>query len=133
MSAKSAGKTANWPLGSAAVPGFSAEAFDSLLKANAKAAEIWLDSWSRLAGESAGFVSRRWKQDLDLLERLRSCRTPLELLQVQSEFMQQALVDYMNEMGKVADMETEAGVSEIEALDAGAKEASKAARRPGGA
>jgi len=29
-------------------------------------------------------------------------------------------------------METEAGVSEIEALDAGAKEASKAAGRPGG-
>lgn len=110
----------------------SPQAFESLLQANAKAAEIWLESWARLAGESASFASRRWKQDLDLLERLRGCKTPLELLQVQSAFVQKALVDYMRETGKIADLETEAGVSEIEVLDTGARKACGSAERPAG-
>ena len=108
--------------------GLSTQGFQSLLQANARAAEIWLESWTRLADESSGFLSRRWKQDLDLMERIMGCKSPLELLQVQSEFMQRALVDYMKETGKVADMETEAGVSEMEALDEGAREASEPAR-----
>ena len=103
--------------------GLSAQGFESLVNANAKAAEIWLDSWTRLAGESAGFLGRRWKQDLVLMERIMACRTPLELLQVQSEFLQKALVDYMHETGRLADMETEAGVSELNALDEGARKA----------
>ena len=103
--------------------GLPAQGFESLLQANAKAAEIWLESWGRLADESAGFLNKRWKQDLDLMERIWACKTPLELLQLQSEFMQRTLVDYMKETGKLADMETEAGVSEIEALDKGAREA----------
>jgi hypothetical protein len=97
--------------------------FESLVEANAKAAEIWLESWAKLAGESASFVTRRWQQDLDLINRISACKTPVELLQVQSEFMQRALVDYMREATKLGDMETEAGVSEIEAMDRGLREA----------
>src|SRR5690606_30183082 len=96
-----------------------AEAFEKLLKAQAKAAEIWLASWGRLAGEAAGFVSRRWQQDLDLVEKFWACKTPLELLELQSNFLQKALCDYMHEAGKLADLETDAGVAEIEALDEG--------------
>lgn len=103
---------------------FPAKGFESLLQANAKAAEIWLDSWGRLAGESAGFVTRRWQQDLELVEKVWACRTPLELLQLQSAFLQRALCDYMREAGKLADMETDAGVAEITALDEGARKAS---------
>jgi len=58
-------------------------------------------------------VTRRWKQDLDLVERLRRCRGPLQLLQLQQAFLQKAIVDYVKETGRIADMETEAGVSEI--------------------
>jgi hypothetical protein len=108
--------------------GLSSQGFESLLQANAKAAEIWLESWGRLADESAGFLNRRWKQDLDLLERICACRTPLELLQLQSSFMQNALVDYMKEAGQLADLETEAGVSEIAALDEGARTACEPAK-----
>jgi len=103
------------------------EGFEGLVQANAKAAEIWLESWGKLAGESAGFLSRRWRQDMDLMERILACKTPVELLQVQSEFLQRTLVDYMQETGKLADMETAAGVSEIEALDRGVKQAGKQA------
>jgi len=101
------------------------EGFDGLVQANAKAAEIWLESWTKLAGESAGFLSRRWRQDINLMEKILACKTPVELLQVQSEFLQRTLVDYMQETGKLADMETQAGVGEIEALDRGVKEASR--------
>lgn len=103
--------------------GVSPPGFESLLQANAKAAEIWLESWSKLADESAGFMDRRWKRDVELLEKVWACRSPQELLRVQSEFFQKALVDYMKEAGKLADMETEAGVAEMEALDEGAREA----------
>jgi len=105
---------------------FSAKGFESLLQANAKAAEIWLESWGRLAGESAGFVTRRWQQDLELVEKICACRTPLELLQLQSAFFQKALCDYMHEAGKLTDMETEAGVAELGALDEGARKAGEA-------
>lgn len=104
------------------------KSFESLVQANAQAAEIWLQSWTRLADESAGFLSKRWKQDLDLVEKICACKSPLELLQVQSEFMQKALIDYMRETGKLADMETDAGVAEMEALDEGALEACNPAK-----
>lgn len=119
-----------WSLPLPGLKGGSEAGFDSLLQANAKAAEIWLESWTRLADESAGFLSKRWKQDLDLMERIWACKSPLELLQLQSEFMQRTLVDYMNETGKLADMETDAGVSEIDALDEGARAACKPAKVP---
>lgn len=102
------------------VPG---QGFESLVQANAKAAEIWLDSWARLAGESADFVTRRWAQDLELVDKICACRTPVELLKVQSEFMQRALADYMREATRLGDMETDAGVAEMEALDEGLREA----------
>lgn len=104
------------------------QSFESLIQANAKAAEIWLQSWTKLADESAGFFNKRWKQDLDLVEKICACRSPLELLQVQSAFMQKALADYMRETGKLADMETDASVAEMEALDEGAREACKPAK-----
>ena len=108
--------------------GLSPQSFDSLVEAQAKAAEIWLQSWTKLADESAGFLSKRWKQDIDLIEQLWACKTPLELLQVQSAFMQTALVDYMSETGKLADLETDAGVAEMDALDKGAREACRPAK-----
>jgi|GEM_PF-6014020 len=109
--------------GTEAFTGFPAQGFESLVEANAKAAQIWLESWARLAGESADFVTRRWAQDMDLVERICSCKSPVELLKLQSDFMQRALVDYMKEATRLGDMETEAGVSEIEALDKGVRKA----------
>ena len=111
--------------GTPAAGGLPTQGFESLVEANAKAAEIWLESWAKLAGESADFVTRRWKQDMDLVEKICACKTPVELLQLQSEFMQRALVDYMKEATRIGDMETDAGVSEIEALDEGVREASE--------
>ena len=112
--------------GGPAFSAFPAQGFESLVEANAKAAEIWLESWAKLAGESASFVTRRWKQDMDLIEKICACKSPVELLKLQSDFMQLALVDYMKEATKLGDMETEAGVSEIEALDEGVRKAGKA-------
>ena len=106
---------------------FPVQGFENLVQANAKAAEIWLESWAKLAGESANFVTRRWAQDMDLIEKICACKSPAELLKLQSDFMQRALVDYMKEATRLGDMETEAGVSEIEALDKGVREAGKEA------
>ena len=121
-----AAKTKNQEaLDAAAAMGLPAKSFEHLVQANAKAAEIWLESWARLAGESAGFVTRRWQQDMDLVSKICACKSPVELLQLQSEFMQRALVDYMREATRLGDIETEAGVSEIEAVDKGLREATQ--------
>ena len=103
--------------GAAEFKDLPAKSFEHLVEANAKAAQIWLESWARLAGESAGFVTRRWQQDIDLVGKICACKSPVELLKLQSEFMQRALVDYMREATRLGDLETEAGVSEIEAMD----------------
>ncbi|WP_193367619.1 phasin family protein [Pelagibius marinus] len=114
--------------GAPAAGGLPTQGFESLVEANAKAAEIWLESWAKLAGESAGFVTRRWQQDMDLIGKICACKSPVELLQLQSEFMQRALVDYMKEATRLGDMETDAGVSELEALDEGVREAGEKAK-----
>lgn len=120
MPSKAKQKEAAAAAGAADLP---AKSFEHLISANAKAAEIWLESWAKLAGESAGFVTRRWQQDVDLIGKICACKSPVELLQLQSEFMQRALVDYMREATRLGDMETEAGLAEIEAVDQGLREA----------
>lgn len=119
-------KTATRKAKAPAAPAPPAEGFEILVEAQAKAAEIWLTSWGRFASESAGFVTRRWQRDLELVEKIWACKTPAELLTLQSEFLQRALCDYMREAGKLADLETDAGVAEIEALDAALRKAGKA-------
>lgn len=95
--------------------------FDSLFKANARAAEVWLASWSRFASESANFMTKRWAQDNALVEKLMACKNPTDVLQVQGEFMRNAFADYMKEAEVVASMEHDAGAAGLKAYDEAAK------------
>lgn len=95
---------------------------DRLLQANAKAAEVWMASWTRLAQESATFMSKRWAQDTALVDKLIACQTPAEVVEVQSEFMKTAFNDYIQEAETVARMETEAGAAGLDAYEEVAKD-----------
>jgi hypothetical protein len=97
---------------------------DVLLKAHARAARMWLDSWMMVTGELGRFAMKRWTVDADLVRRLCACRTPFEALDVQAAFVQQALRDYMRETALLADVETDAATAEIGAVDKGVREAS---------
>ena len=102
----------------------SAETVDVLLKAQARAARMWLDSWMMVTGEIGRFAMKRWTVDAELLRRLCACRTPFEALDVQAAFIQQAMRDYMRETALLADVETNAATAEIGAVDKGVREAS---------
>lgn len=110
----------------------SAETVDVLLKAQARAARIWLDSWMMVTGELGRFAMKRWTVDAELLRRLCACKTPLEALDLQADFMQRAMRDYMRETTLLVGVETDVATAEIGAVDKGVREASAlmASRRP---
>ncbi|GAB5467572.1 MAG: hypothetical protein Kilf2KO_06020 [Rhodospirillales bacterium] len=95
-----------------------------LMQANAAAATIWFENWAKLAREGSDFMTKRWAKDLDLWQRSMACKDPMELVKLQTEFLQRAFVDYADEASAVMDMETEAGIAEIEAIDRGVRKAS---------
>ncbi len=97
------------------------QSFDSLFKANARATEVWLASWSKIAKESASFMTRRWTEDKALLEKIVTCKHPAEVLQVQNDFLQSAFADYLQNAKTMMQMETEASAAGFEAYDTAAK------------
>ncbi len=97
------------------------ENLDRLMKANQKAAEVWLASWSRIAQESATFMTKRWAQDTALLDKLAACKSPADVLEVQSAFMKTAFADYMQEAETVVRMETEASAAGLDVYEGVAK------------
>lgn len=118
-----------WMLPQMVVP---AETVDVLLKAQARAARMWLDSWMMVTGELGRFAMKRWTDDADLLRRLCACKTPFEALDLQADFVQRALRDYMRETTLLADVETDAATAEIGVVDKGVRDASAlmTSRRP---
>ena len=103
----------------------SSDLVETLMKANAQAAQVWLEGWFKLVNETADFTTKRWGLDADFMEKLATCRTPVDVMQLQAEFMQRAMQDYIKETSKLVDMETDAAVSGINAIDQGVKKAKK--------
>lgn len=95
------------------------------MEANTQAAQVWLEGWLKLVSETTNFTVKRWGLDADFLKRLGSCQTPVEVMELQTEFMQRAMKEYIEEATKLGDMETDAAVSGIKALDRGVQKASK--------
>ena len=57
-------------------------------------------AWMDLMTEGARFMTERLQKDIELQARLLSCRTPPELMQVQSDFMKQAMEQYAEEASR---------------------------------
>lgn len=59
------------------------------------------EAWQEIMTESARFVSDRLQQDLEAQRALLNCKTPVELLQVQTEFYQKAVAQYAEEAARM--------------------------------
>lgn len=57
------------------------------------AAEVWQE----IMREGARFMTERLQKDLETQQAMLSCKSPTELLQLQSDFYQSALSDYSAE------------------------------------
>ncbi|MDA7430979.1 phasin family protein [Primorskyibacter aestuariivivens] len=57
--------------------------------------------WQEIMTESARFVSERLQQDMEAQQAMMNCKTPMELLQVQTEFYQKAVQQYTEEAARM--------------------------------
>lgn len=55
---------------------------------------VLTQAWMDILSDSARFLTERLHQDLDTQKALLACKTPAELLQVQSAFLKSALAQY---------------------------------------
>ncbi|MFD3190426.1 phasin family protein [Sedimentitalea sp. HM32M-2] len=69
----------------------------AMLAVNPMAAETWQD----IMTESARFVKERLQKDLETQQAMMACKTPMELLQVQTEFYQTAIAQYTEEANRM--------------------------------
>ncbi|MFY0692146.1 MAG: phasin family protein [Paracoccaceae bacterium] len=65
-------------------------------------------AWLELMNESARFVSDRFKQDLETQKALLDCKSPTDLMRVQSEFYQKAIEQYAAETTRMIEMMSKA-------------------------
>ncbi len=66
-----------------------------------KAYRAWVEAASEIQSETIGFMNNRFAKDSAALARLGECKTPVEVLNAQTEYAQHALADFMGEGQKI--------------------------------
>lgn len=61
-------------------------------------------AWFDMMQESMRFVTERLEKDLEAQRAMLACRTPQELMQAQSDFMQKAFTDYTEETRRMMEL-----------------------------
>jgi hypothetical protein len=73
----------------------------ALFRANADTTQHWLEMWRGTAVELGNFATKRWTRDMELARRLCQCQTPVDVLGLQAEFVNEVLKEYMDEAAKL--------------------------------
>ena len=79
---------------------------------------VGMAAWMNIVTESARFVSDRLQQDVAAQQEMLACKTPADLLRVQTEFYQKAIEQYTAEATRMLDMMSKATVQSIEEANA---------------
>ena len=82
----------------------------AMMVVNPVAAKAWMDFMS----ESAQFVVDRLQQDLDTQKAMLECKSPDELIRIQTEFVIKAMAQYSEEATRMAKMISKATRDVIE-------------------
>ncbi|SNR32394.1 phasin family protein [Puniceibacterium sediminis] len=59
-------------------------------------------AWLDLIEESTRFVTERWEQDVKTQQALFACRTPQDLLKLQSDYCQKAIEQYTDQATRMS-------------------------------
>lgn len=81
------------------------EATAALAALNPMAAKVWQD----ILTESARFMTERLQKDMETQKALLSCKSPTELMQLQTEFYQEALSDYTEQTTRMLQLMSQTG------------------------
>lgn len=65
-------------------------------------------TWATVMNESARFLSERLQEDMEAQKALLACKTPAEVVKVQSEFFRKAMVQYSDEAQRMFRIMTDA-------------------------
>lgn len=76
----------------------------AMMAPNPAFAKAWVD----IMNESARFLSERLQEDMEAQRALLSCKTPEEVVKVQSDFIFKAMRQYADEAQKMTKIMTEA-------------------------
>ncbi|MDU8945819.1 phasin family protein [Ovoidimarina sediminis] len=79
------------------------------------ATKAWLDIMS----ESAKFVMERLQQDMETQKAILACKSPMELMQVQSDFISTAVKQYTEEVTRLFNVMSKATEETIEETRSG--------------
>lgn len=90
-------------------------ALATMMSVNPVVAKAWMD----LMSESMRFMSDRLHSDMETQKALLACKTPAELMEVQTAFLQGAVKDYADEAARVMDMTMKASEDIAEDLKSG--------------
>ena len=79
------------PSGTGSKPGIGTSAMtETMMAANPVLAE----AWNSFMAESSQFLTKRLQQDLDTQRAMMACKSPAELLKLQTEFLSTAMDHY---------------------------------------
>ena len=82
-------------------------AFDPMAAFNPAAAKVWQD----IMTESVRFMTERLQKDMETQKAMLSCKSPAELLQLQTEFFQDAMKDYTDEATRMLTLMSSTGTA----------------------
>ncbi len=68
----------------------------AIMAVNPVAAKAWMD----LMSEGARFMTERLRRDMELQRDLLACKSPSELMQIQTAFMKDAMEQYADEASR---------------------------------
>ncbi|WP_294620555.1 phasin family protein [uncultured Roseovarius sp.] len=78
-------------------------------------------AWTEVMTESARFVSERLQHDFETQKVMMACKTPAEVMQVQSEFFRKAMQDYSEEAQRMYQIMTGSGEDALKQAKSGTK------------
>lgn len=78
-------------------------------------AEAWLDMLS----ENTRFLTDRFREDVETQKAILACKTPAELMQVQSEFFKTAMSQYTDHAARLREAMTKASEDVIKDMRSG--------------
>lgn len=76
----------------------------AMMGGNPAAAKVWAD----IMTESTRFVSDRLQQDVETQHAMLRCKTPADVVQLQSAFFQKAIEQYTDEAKRLFEIMTDA-------------------------
>lgn len=123
------GREATAPVDVDSFVAFNRDAIESVGELNKRLTE----NFAVCREEAVSFFGRRLKHDFDMPQQLMACKTPQEVYDVYMDFFQTARKDYLEEVGRLAELSTNIASSSLGVMERQVEKAAKVTNGGGSA